>query len=293
MVKTFTAPDDDDPEHALDKVSAQPLERWRPSPGPLTTGSASQEVFVYHEPCTVDILEICGGLENREAWLVWEPCESDVQGCLSMTAPRRLAPQLPLKSPTTPVLCLLDALSAQGFVRVSRKVWHTSEEGNVFDGRNIVSKRKYLQCVLSLPELLPKVTSVPSGEPSAFYTLLLHTTAVVAAGLGEKAYKGLLAEAVGDGEALCALDMEQVAPIVPLPLGDAPEAPALCDADSIVGTDEEPEAGPAPVRGDDDIVGDDGGEEGGVPIPSLGDIPEAVLGQLRGPALGLVLEPSA
>lgn len=280
VVKTFAAPDEDDPEHALYKVSAQPLERWRPSPGPLTIESAPQEVFVYHDPCMVDILEVCGGLEHRESWLVWEPCESDVQGCLAMTMPKRLAPNMPLSSPSIPVVCLLDALCAQGFVKVSRKVWHTSDEEHVFDGRNIASKRKYLQCVLALPELLPKVTSFPSGEPAAFYALLLHTKMVTATGLGEKAYKAMLADAVGDGEELCALEMEQVAPVVPLPLVDDRQAPALCDADSIVGSDDEPGPAPAPAQGDDHIVGDDsGGEEGRAPVPSLDDLPEAVLGQ--------------
>lgn len=75
---------------------------------------------------------------------------------------------------------------------------HNSAEWKTYDGRNIVSRRFYLQCLLMLSDLLPRVGSFPSDEPADFYALVLEGRGPVAVGQGAKAYKLQLALADGD-----------------------------------------------------------------------------------------------
>lgn len=286
LINTFMAPGDEDQGDLLFSASVQPLERWRPTCVKLSADSPAQEVFVYHEPCTVDILQICGGLKNRGEWLRWEARQSDVDGCVSLIAPRQLTPDMELSAPTIPVVCLLDALRAQGFSEVARKVLHSSATDKVFDIRSISSKRKYLQCVLASAELLPKVKEFPSGEPGGFYALMLHTQEPVTPGLGEKMYQKLLAEATGDADALRALQVEPAAPSKQLRLAPQRAVAQERDDNSIAGDDDEaePEGGQPPsqalARGEDDIAGSDDDVVGEVAMPLSGaELPDTLLGQ--------------
>lgn len=284
VIKTFMAPEDADPSEALFLVSVQPLERWRPDESMLTSDSPPQEVFTYHDPCTVDILQVCGGLANREAWVLWQAQQSDVDGCLMLHSPMRLAPDLPLGAEDVPVLCLLDALHEQGFVGVGRKVLHTAPEGRLFDNRKLSSKRKYLQCVIARDGLLPAVGDFPSTEPASFYEALMLLKRPIKPGLGDAMYKKMIAGATGSASDADAALLDRAHSFAPLPAGSAQEEKRAALNDMIVGGDSEDdapiaEAAPAPAAicdGDASIVGDSGGEE----APEGGDMfPDKVLGQ--------------
>lgn len=149
---------------------------------------------------------------------------------------------IPLSSPRVPVLSLVDALRAQGFQGVGERIVHTATAGHVYDSRQLPAKRTYLQCVLALPQLLEAgVTSIPSGQPSAYYALVLKTRKQVPLNMGAIAYRKQLAETEGDFEALLALEAEAPEPPPP-PIADrAPPARRASDddADSIVGGDDE------------------------------------------------------
>ena len=100
------------------------------------------DVFVYVDPVRVDILAVCGtSPDSGQHMHVWTGSASDVDGCVSLDAPRPLRVPSPLKSPWTPVLCLLDEMAAEGFEPV--RVWVLRAPGGPmqFDIRAAASKR--------------------------------------------------------------------------------------------------------------------------------------------------------
>lgn len=293
LVKTYS--DEEAPsDEALFKISVQVYERW----GGKATSSAEagqashHEVFTVQDPCSIDVIALCGGLEHRHMWLHWQVEQSDLSGCVCLSGPTALTPNLPLSSPRIPVLCLLDALRDSGFQWRDEKVLHSDPTWKSYDNRNISAQRCYLQCVLAAADLIPLVGCFPSGEPASYYQLLLQGRRAVPPGEGAKTYKLKLAALEGDMVEYAALEAEQQArQSAPAPvrqpalaLQDAPKSP------SIFGDDGGRDAGHdapqrAEVGSDDDIVGDLGHPSETVLSPS-GTWPPALLGQALRPVKG-------
>lgn len=286
IVTTFTD-EDDIPERGLYTISAQAYERWRPGgPEMSIAPDACEEVFAIEDPTLIDLLDLVGGATARGRWLRWEPQQSDVGGCVSLVAPKPVRPKAPLSSPTTPALCLMDALERNGFVGVERKVVHASVDQMEYDCRHVVSKRAYLQCVLAFGELqVAGVGPFPGGQPNAFYALLLRERKPVPLALGAAEYTKRLSLASGDLPELAALENAIVGAVARAPLQQLRAAigDAASDGESSVIVDhgiEEP-ASPAEQARDDssgeiavDIVGP------AVQRPHApADLPAAILGQ--------------
>ena len=89
---------------------------------------------------------------------------------------------------TVPVLCLLDALSLDGWQPVEATCTHSSiDPTNQFDSRSMPSKRAYYQCVLSGAELFRRgAADFKSGLTTAFYLLLLRDPARAKPGMKAK-----------------------------------------------------------------------------------------------------------
>lgn len=238
-----------------------------------------------------------GGLQNRPHWLHWQAQPSDISGCVHLARPAPLQPTLPLSSPRVPVLSLLDALHAQGWSGREEMVMHVQALYKAYDARSVSSKRAYLQCLLTLPKILALVGEFPSGEPIAFYELLLKGKAVLA-GRAAKEYRALLADEEGDLVELAALAAEEAPTQAPAPtmLMDKPPAPIADDECSIYADSDGCAADVAPQArsadslagarlggADDEIcVGDEGAHSAGLALrdlPAGVHWPERVLGQ--------------
>lgn len=206
LVKTYDAADDSSYQ-ALSSVAVQVYSKWG-AVGQDTEAHSSHDVFFVEEPCTIDLVSLSGGLNCRQHWLQWEAGPSDVSGCICLTSPSPWRSSVPLTSSNVPVLCLIDALQESGWSGRGEKVIHHQETYKAFDSRNIASKRAYLQCLLALPELLPKVGAFPSGETSAFYELLMSGRKAIEAGKPAKVYRAQLAALQGDALDSAALAAE-------------------------------------------------------------------------------------
>lgn len=295
FVQTFKSVEDD--SDGLFNISVQPLETWRAPPGcPGAQPNRSQEVFVLQDPTMVDVLDVFGGTESRHLWVRWTPTESDLHGSVSLTNPCVLRPTGSLGADNAPVLCLCDALRSLGWEAHAADIVHTQGAEHRYDSRRLSSKRRYLQCVLALPDLFAGgVVELRSNQSSAYYELVLKTKAPVELGLSAQEYKRRMALAqhgrAGAHGAL--LDLETpAAPAPAAPLADRPVV-ALPDEDghsSIAGDDdvaEQPDVAVGAVAGGDilapiedpadDIVGDEEGAP--LPLPLAGEFPEQVLGQ--------------
>ena len=145
--ETRTKPDE------LYTIVVQCFERWAPLTHELEDLRETEEVYVYAEPCSIDLLAVCGVQTNvRDHIYTWTPVASDVAGCISLTGPQVMKCQVQLSSPKVPVLCLLDALNGLGYVSVNQKMEHTKRAPLQYDGRKPLSKRFYFQCVLALED---------------------------------------------------------------------------------------------------------------------------------------------
>ena len=114
----------------------------------------------------LDVLAVCGArVDTRSLFRVWQTRPSDVEGCINMHNPHPLAPRMALGHVSIPVLCLIDALVAQGYRGEKCLTTHTATSPKEFDSRHVLTKRCYLQCILALPELLRAgVDSFQSGQ---------------------------------------------------------------------------------------------------------------------------------
>lgn len=222
---------------ALYVLTVQMYERWRPG-GPEVSGmpNSAEDVFCLQDPMHLDVLGICGGATQRRRWFKWTPALSDVEGCVSMTRPEVLSPDIPLSSDKVPVLCLLDELDSKGFRGEEQLCLHDRSQRRVYDTRGVTAKRAYLQSILALSDLLQAgIKSFPSGQSNAYYVLMLQTRQQVPTGLAASEYKRQLAIAAGGGrDDLDALALRpQLAtapPAAPAALEDA------ADDSSIVGS---------------------------------------------------------
>lgn len=182
---------------------------------------------------------------------------------LQLTDPAPLRSPMSLKSPRAPVLSLLDELHMNGWSGREEIVMHVQASYKAYDERMIASKRSYLKCLLTLSELLSLIGEFPSGEPPAFYELLLRGK-VVKAGKSAKEYRTELAALDGDLVESAVIAAEGSSTIVPPSLMDRPP-PAIADdgcsiyAGSDGGLDGDAPPAPAPPLAD--APGDGGMED--------------------------------
>lgn len=282
FVKTAVAPDDMDYEEGLFRISAQTYLQT----GVRIEGESppkSAQCFAFEDPCFLDLLAVGGcQADCRNFWKKWEVTESDVDGVLRFHSPQPLRPAMKLDDAKVPVLALLDALDGLGFRSAEGQVRHT-RRGKQYDGRNLTSKRFYLQCVLAIPDLSKAgVSAFDSGRPGSYYALLLKSKKLPPPGISDKDCKKQLALLSDDVVAMHLLD-EAVPPAAfAQPQAPPAAAPPLLDLDSVAGDPEEevPEALAAPlvenfVVGGEDVAGDSVPEGA-----ALGDgVPREISGQ--------------
>jgi hypothetical protein len=199
-------------EKGLFQVSVQPVEIWN-AHHCLANGIPQElNVFALADPCMIDIISLVAddNVLDRSRWLTWEAADSDLEGCIALRNSSPLSTKCKLNDKTCPILSLLDCLREQGFESRSCKVQHKEGEAKIYDRRQLMRSRPYLQCVVSLPEL--NGIEFPSGHVQAFYELLLRTREMPPLGLSAKEYKLRLAKLDGNEIQLAALDRKQPVP---------------------------------------------------------------------------------
>ena len=152
------------------------LEIWRGHERNLD--AVSLEVFVLQEPSYASVSDLFGDDADKRSHLnVWSVGDSDLDGCLHLCRPKVMCPELSLKDPSVPVLCLLDAVLANGWWPRMSLVTHTKDSApRVFDARHLAQRRSYLQAVLSSVALFEKgVVQFRSARTAAYYQWLLRS----------------------------------------------------------------------------------------------------------------------
>jgi hypothetical protein len=174
--------------------TVQPYEVWRGDE--YTSVPDSLDAFVVSESLDVNIVGETGSdAAGRSSILKWKPGESDISGCTSFGNAAVVKPPQTLGDPKVPVLSLVDALDAAGFIAVQRLVVHSPTSGLFFDSRNLASKRTYLQAVLQSAALWAKgVKSFRSDASSAFYNVLMKSPTPISQRLSAKECMDLLKE---------------------------------------------------------------------------------------------------
>jgi len=243
LVRTHEEPE----ETGLFQVSVQPLELWSRELAP-SRGYGDLNVFVLSDPCLWDVLRLTGDwMMERSRWQTWVPKLSDVEDCVTLHCHEDLRSPVALHSPACPILLLLDALAASDILPHAGKTRHDATSAAVYDDRYIMRSRRYLQCVLSLQELLRcGVSGFDSGRSQAYYELLLRTKKDVDPSVSAKECKRQLVSLDGDPIRLAALDRAlapAVKPRVVAAPGSVPAAPPMPEAGSVAG-DESPASVP-------------------------------------------------
>lgn len=210
-IRSFVAEGEAGDDDALFRISIQPAERWG-LPTDAPPGDCAN-IFIYTDPCHVDILSVFqGGSDRRNDWLVWAPEESDVEGCLCLRHPRALAPGMALGNAGVPVLALLDALASRGFAPHIGRTEHGRDSPKLYDARGLSSARAYLQCIVALPLLVDAGAEFPSGKSEAFYRLMLRKRGPVDVNMSAAKCKEQLARLDDDALALALLEVPSEVP---------------------------------------------------------------------------------
>ena len=177
-------------------VDVQPFERWAPaSSDPAALGDTA-EVYIFDEPLQLDALsDFAATPADRSKYLVWQTSLSDMEGCLHLREPRRLAPppDWKLNDSRMPALVLLDALQQAGFEPRRGIVLHRPGVRPQFDCRNPVRKRNYLKCVIASTDLFNDgVEGFKSICSASFYAYLLKFRRLPPEGKSAKELKQLV-----------------------------------------------------------------------------------------------------
>ena len=88
-----------------------------------------------------------------------------------------------------PTLCIVDELRRREWLAVKRTVTHTAKAAGakVYDARDPVKNKKYLQCVISLDERWKDNDPIVSDQPQSYYFLVLKNVNIDPS-LGNKRY---------------------------------------------------------------------------------------------------------
>jgi len=151
---------------------------------------------------------------------LWKRCcaRSDAPGCLMLTEAEDALPRYPLTDERCPVLTIIKAMQAKGWLPIQGHVLH-KDLSVTYDGREAVRMRWYYTLLLfALRSSLPLASGeIPSQEPGSFYRLLLKGIATQA-GLGDKHYMAILNKnRASRGKEPLPLDMEELCGPIPLP----------------------------------------------------------------------------
>ena len=265
------------------------LEIWRGAETCIERPPTELCVFPIGEAIYIDLMDVVSSLSSqRKNTICWTRVASDLDGCEQWVGPQIATTQISLDSAHIPVLCLRDALLADGWLPAPHRVDHTPAAPRIFDNRKLTSSRAYMQALLMAPEIWAKENaSFLSAKTAAYYRLLMKSCVAVNPALSarecETALESIAAgsefptparlrgiPALADVARFCLEDGE-------IDDGDC-DAPALEDDHIAEGPPEHGEHGEHGASVDDDIDnGDDGSPPFEWPSTLLGTpfVPEA------------------
>ena len=88
-------------------------------------GVTTFDAFRLEDNARIDMLQCFGHDQvERSSICEWTLQRSDADGCIDLADSRPAIPNVQLDNERVPSLCLLDALTSQGFEGVDRKVTH-------------------------------------------------------------------------------------------------------------------------------------------------------------------------
>ena len=142
LVNTY---EDESEQHRLFNV--QPFETWMPKG--YNKAATTVDVCKVSDASELDLVGLLNGdVLSRSAVQIWEQAPSVVDGCISFANPKPATPVADMWSKSVPLLALWDTLEAREFMRVDKRVTHSTRSGKYYDDKR-VECRSYLQAVLS------------------------------------------------------------------------------------------------------------------------------------------------
>ena len=240
-VETFVSKRDKCKKAQSWEWSIQPVSIWRAAV--LPADPKELHAFVLEDAAWTDMLTMGGvSLGQRHAWREWHRNGTpDVHGTFRLESQGVPRPPWPMSDSRTPVISLVDALAAKGYMGRPARLIHNGREGLFYDRRNLASKQKYLMCVLARDDIIKKGNhSFSSDQPTSFYDLLLRSPGKVAVPKKKAAGKACT-KAAKDLEAKTAVKTPALDVQAPLPVASA------IGKDEVDGSDDDGPFRPAPA----------------------------------------------
>ena len=176
-----------------------------------------------------------------------------------------------MSDPNIPVLCLVDALVANGFRSSDALCVHSRGSAKAYDGRRLASKRCYFQCLLSRDALFRKgQRRFRSDQSQAYYKLLMRAAGPIPEQATARECQEKIVEIEAAGE-----DYPVPAALLATPAAPAPGGGlrAIADVDGDDGHEGPETAPPQPIVDAERPAVHGDGADGGY------DVPEFILGQ--------------
>ena len=187
-----------EPSMAL-QLRVQPFETWEG----VEEDASRMHIFPVEGTRKIDALQLVGEDPNaRHGIFKWQVARSAVEGCQDLINPVPADPNIQLSDRQVPILCLLDALNARGWIGTPALCTHGANTPKLFDNRKPLSKRAYFQSLLVLDELMSKgAQEYDSSGTQAFYQLLMKSPRCASQNMSAASCKAVLARECGDSEA--------------------------------------------------------------------------------------------
>jgi hypothetical protein len=149
-------------------------------------------VFLDTEPQWMHPLDICPFVRLETCLYRWDDSPSDANCCFDLRSPRHATPTMALTDVRCPSLTLVQHLTRTlGFKPYAGVIKHVAVGALEFDGRKPFASKSYFQCLAIMDQILTTSGPFQSGQPQAYYKVLL-LGGVVAPHLGADAYRSKL-----------------------------------------------------------------------------------------------------
>jgi hypothetical protein len=204
-----TLGDANDANHTAAAVIVQHLLVWRPH------SDAHVTVCFEDEPVSINLLDLGPWPLLFGRLLEWTFSPSVEPHCFDLVSPTRAVPTMALTDASCPALQLIAELRRMLWKGQPKKATHVCTTLKIYDGRNAVRNKRYLQILIALSDYLSSNPSISSGQPGSYYELVLHRV-LVAPGQNDAFYRQQL-NALRDGTPMLAL----APPAAPPALADA------------------------------------------------------------------------
>ena len=184
IIKTLTADEQDEIRDSPFALSIQYMDIHRDH------GPARKSMYFDTDILCVHPFDIAPWERLAQTMQIWDQQQSETKGCFDLVNPRNTWPTLSLMDAGIPVVCILRRFWNEKWKGANGIVKHEDLTKH-YDSRKLVSKRLYLQVLLSLKDRLVANKTITSNQVNSYYQLVLKDVPVEPS-LGDAVYKRML-----------------------------------------------------------------------------------------------------